>query len=505
MLNLNWTAVVFFPLTVLLIEVFWLYPWLAWSGQVFAWQRPPLSLASLLFLMSISFIATKFSFSRRWPMPLVQSGMVSCGLAATFIVVRVEYGAGFELVDGEWFVHTGRIILNSFSQPHPMMLALVVVPYLWWRGLRLEISPLYSNDVYRSFIVGFIALVILIIVWGVSLGTGSLQGLASTIGLHIAGFFLFSLMAMAIRHLLTIRQKILEKEVITQVPGKRWWYLILGVPGSIVLVGIGVTSIFSTEFVVLLEHLWDLTYELLLQVMHYMLIPIGYIAQGLAYVVQFIINLLVDWKLLNLPGQSGSAGPGEIERLPEGLTPYVLPEWVPVAIKWGVFAIVAGIAIFLLIKLTRHYQSFRAKAGVEEISESLWSWQGFKADLGLFFRMIWQRLEHKRRGLMLATPAPRWYAEDDALNLLSIREVYRHLLWKASCSGIVRRSHETPYEYARRLGQAMPDGSRQVGEITELYIDVRYGNIEAEDKQIDYANNLWKALRSLLPKPTRDW
>lgn len=501
--NLDWTAVVFLPLTVLLIEVFWLYPWLAWAGQlpVFTWQRPPLSLASLIFLMSVSFLTIRFFSSRRWPMPWIQLGIISCGLATTFMVVRIEYGAGFELLDREWFVYAGRIFLNSFSQPHPMMLALAAASYLWWRGIRLGSSPLYSNDIYRSFVVGLVALVILIIIWGVGLGTSSPQGLTSTIGLNVAGFFLFSLMAMAISHLLTIRQKIPEKEDTAQVPGRCWLYIMLGVAGGIVLIGIGVASIFSTEFVALLEHLWNLTCSLLLQVMHYVFIPIGYIVAGLAYAVQFIMNLF-------LGGQTTQVFQSEnisaIEGLPENPTPYAPPEWVLTAIKWGIFAIIAGVVIFLLIKLIRRYQSFRAKAGVEEISESLWSWEGFKADLRLFFSMIWQRLERKRNEPAPAILAPAWYARDDAQGLLSIREIYRRLLREASRSGTVRRSHETPYEYARRLGQAVPDGSGQVGEITELYIDVRYGDIQAEDEQIDYANSLWKALRSLLSRPAGD-
>ncbi len=501
-LNLNWTAVVFFPLTVVLIEVFWFYPWLAWAGQLptFTWQRPPLSLASLIFLMSISFLATRFFLSRRWPLPLAQLGIVSCGLAAIFMVVRIEYGAGFELLGGEWFVHAGRIFLNGFSQPHPMMMALAVAPYLWWRGISLGRSPLYPTDVYRSFVVGFIALVILIIVWGAGLGTGSPQVLTSTVGLHVAGFFLFSLMAIALSHLQTIRQKMLGKEEIVQVPSRRWLYIMLGVVGSIVLVGIGATSIFSTEFVALLGHLWNLIYQLLLQALHYLYIPIGYVVEGLSYVVQFIINWLSRGQT---PQLIQSDNLSAIEGLPENVTPYVIPEYALTAIKWGIFAIIAGVIILFLVRTTLRYQSVRAKADVEETSESLWSWEGFKADLRLFFRMIWQRLERKRKELVPATPVPGWYAGYDVPGLLSIREIYRRLLWEASRSGIVRRSHETPYEYARRLGQAVPDGSGQVGEITELYIDVRYGDIEAGDKQVDYANSLWKALKSLLPGPAR--
>ena len=54
-----------------------------------------------------------------------------------------------------------------------------------------------------------------------------------------------------------------------------------------------------------------------------------------------------------------------------------------------------------------------------------------------------------------------------------------------------------PSEYARRLGKTLPDGKEPLNEITDLYIDVRYGEHPAEEKQTDKANSIWEKLRSL--------
>ncbi|MFC1864637.1 DUF4129 domain-containing protein [Chloroflexota bacterium] len=503
LLNLNWVAAVLFPLTVILMEAFWLYPWLVWVGQqsAFTWQHPLLSLTSLILLMSTSFFATRFLLKQKWSLRWIQLSIVSWGLVAIFMVLRVEYSAGFELLDGRWFVHTGRIFLNSFSHLHPMVVALAVTVYLWWRGISLGRSPLHVDDIYRSFLVGLTALVMLIIVWEAGLGDGSLQGLTSTVGFHIVGFFFFSLMALALSHLQTIQQKILEKEEIAQILDRRWLYIMLGVVGGIVIVGIGTASIFSSEFVALLKHLWGLTYDLLVQALYYVTLPVLYVMAGLFYVAQLVINLLRGGQP---PQPLQISGPTEIEDLPEKVIPYALPEYALIAIKLGVFAVVAGVVIFLLIRAIRRYQSFRVQAEIEETNESLWSWEGFKTDLRLFFSMIWKRLEDKRKQLLPSSPVPSWYAEGDVQGILSIREIYRRLLWEASCSGIARQHHETPYEYASRLGHTVPDGSEQMGELTNLYIDVRYGDIVAEDNQVSYANNLWKVLQKLLRRPGRN-
>ncbi len=501
--TLNWVAVVLFPLTVILMEVFWLYPWLAWVGQwpAFTLQRPPLSLTSLILLMSASFFATRFFLSQKWPLRWVRLSIVFCGLTTIFILVRVEYGAGFGLLSSSWFVYTGRIFLDSFSQPHQIVMALAVAAYIWWRGISLGRCHLYYDDVYRSFLIGLTALVVLTIVWRVGLRASSLQSLMSTVGLHITGFFLFGLNALALSHLQTIQQKLPEKEEITGVLSRRWLYITLGVVGWILLVGIGATSIFSTEFVALLGKLWNLIYGLLLQALHYLFIPIGYLVDGLFYVMKAILDLLRS-RQLTQPFQSENLS--AIEGLPEKVTPLVLSPEALMAIKWGVFALIAGVIIFLIARATFRYPSRRVNVDTEESHESLWSWEGFKADLHLFFSMIRQRLKPKRKKAMLAGSVPSRYRGKNVQGILGIREIYRHLLWEASCCKMTRKRHETPYEYASRLTQAIPEGSEQLSELTNLYIDFRYGDLVADDKQTGLANSLWIALQSMLQKLKRN-
>jgi len=481
---------------VILMEVCWVYPWLAWAGewQELGWQRSPLSVASLIFILSVSFLVTRLFLSQRRPLRWIQLTIISCGLVAIFIVMRVEYGAGFGLLSGQWFVHTTQVFLDNFFRPHPMGLALIAAVYLWWRGISLGRSPLYFSNVYRSFLLGFIALVVLIIVWGASLGVDSLESLASSVGLYVVGFFFFGLTALALGNLQTIRRKMLKEEIIAPISSRRWLPILLGVVGGIVLVGIGAVSIFSSEFIALVARLLNVTFGLLLQALYYLFIPLDYLADGLVYIVQFLINLLRRVQPLE-PFETPDFFEVEV---PESAATQMLSAEAILAMKWAFFGLVAIVVVFLLVRAVFRYRSFRAEAEIEEIHESLWSWSGFKADLRLFFSMIWQRFERKRKEPVSASPVPSWYTGEDVQGMLSIREIYRHLLWEASCARIAHRRHETPYEYAIRLGQAVPNSSEPLGELTNLYIDVRYGDLEANYKQVDYANGLWKVLRRLL-------
>ena len=131
---------------------------------------------------------------------------------------------------------------------------------------------------------------------------------------------------------------------------------------------------------------------------------------------------------------------------------------------------------------------------IEEIHEPLWSMDGVRNDLRLLLDMLAQKFKRKPR------PATSHY-DDDISGRLDIREIYRRLLREGARSGVVRRSHETTYEYGGRLGQYVPDGREQLNSITDLYVDVRYGDVQPEEEQVDKANSLWRTLRDLIRGP----
>jgi hypothetical protein len=81
---------------------------------------------------------------------------------------------------------------------------------------------------------------------------------------------------------------------------------------------------------------------------------------------------------------------------------------------------------------------------------------------------------------------------------LRIREVFKRLLKDAARAGIGWNPHETPYEYAERFAQSLPDAGPQMAELTHLYVNVRYSASDAADAQVSLANGLWRHIRELL-------
>ncbi len=166
-------------------------------------------------------------------------------------------------------------------------------------------------------------------------------------------------------------------------------------------------------------------------------------------------------------------------------------------------ALGAALLVFFMARAISRRRGRQKATDIDETEESLFSWSGFLADVRLFFSLLWQRFASKRKKPAPGSRLPSWHGKEDVWGKLGIRDIYRHLLWEASCSTMARRSHETPYEYAKRLGQAVPEGSKQLNKLTDLYVDVRYGELEAEDRQVDYANSLWRVLQRLLERLAR--
>jgi hypothetical protein len=82
---------------------------------------------------------------------------------------------------------------------------------------------------------------------------------------------------------------------------------------------------------------------------------------------------------------------------------------------------------------------------------------------------------------------------------LSLAErVYADLVdWVQRLLGIAPLSHQTPHEYAKAVGWAVPRGERAIERIAELYVQERFGGKEVPDEEVEGAwheawPNLWR-------------
>jgi hypothetical protein len=485
--KIDWLATVIYPLAVVLMEAFWVFPWLYWLGSwpMYAVPHPPLSLAVVIVVPAVGLAVTRYLHRREdLSLSVIRAAAVGCGIVVFFVALRLDYpppaGTG-------WFAHVGDLLAATFQHPSTIVLAAPVLVYLWWRGIVLGRATSYFHDVYRSFALGMAALIVLLIIWQVAGANARFSAPGSDVGMYVIAFFFFGLLSIAVCHLYTIRRSMPKEEAaLTSV--RRWLPIMLAVIGGMVLIGFGVAALFSPGFFEGVGRVASVVSHGLGKLIDYILIPLGYIFEAVMWVLRWFISLLRRVSPDQEPGEAGNGLPKFDEVTTRDWPPEVLA-----AIKWLVFIVIIGLVIFLLWRAVSRARARKRQEDIEEINESLFSWAGLRDDLKDMLRNMRNRFA-TRRGTR-----PRTYG-DDLPGTLDVREIYRRLLRESARSGLPRRPGETVEEYARRLGRFVPESAEPLGGINPAYSEVRYGDRSLGTDRVRGANQLWASLRGVLRK-----
>jgi hypothetical protein len=491
--HLDWLSVVFYPLAVILMEAFWVSPWLNWVGvwPFFSAARPVLSLASVIIVIVASLVITRVFTQKKLPLWTIQLIVIGSGLVTMLLVLAVEYADGYTFLSASWFGHIGQVLGNTFTHASTIVVAIPAIIYLWWRGIMLGQSTSYFKDIYRSFILGMAALIALIIFWQISAASGSIPKPGSEIGINVIAFFFFGLLAIAISHLYNMRRTMPKEEArLTSV--WRWLPVMLGVIGGVIIIGFGVASAISPDFIQVLGNGAQAVLGFLGKIFEYIMYPIIYIVQGLAIAFQWFMRLFSG-------GQAETSEFSGNMTMPDMAVVQTgeLSPTVTAIIKWSVLAIIIAVVIFILARAISRYRARHAQEDFDEVRESLFSWRGLRDDLKELFKSMGRKRKPPK-------PAP-YHFDEDAAGRLDIREIYRHMQWEAGRSGIPRRRHETAGEYARRIEHIVPDSAPPLSSLTDMYENVRYGEEIASVDKENSANSIWQTLKGLLRKLRGDY
>jgi hypothetical protein len=382
-------------------------------------------------------------------------------------------------------------------------MAMPVSAYLWWRGLILGRAREY-HSVYDNLIFGGVSYAFLVWVWWGTMGSGSLGNMAVSIGPLVAGFFFCGLAAMALGNLHSIERRI-ETDEPQRLVYRRWLPVTLGVVGALLLAGILIATASSIDFASGIKSFFGVIGQGLSKaapvfefIFKYLLMPFEWLAQGIIWVIFYFIKLFRGQQVEQPSPENGA---GELPEIEKGLPP---PESVLTMLKWLLFIVAVVVVTMLIMRSIRGRAARRAarqSPDFEETHESLWSWGQFLDGIKQFFANLWGRLwRRKLREAAGASFSQAGGRVEESAGTLHIRELFRRLLREASRAGITRQSHETPFEYAGRFNSDIPDASAQMNELTALYVDVRYGNVDTPPARISRANVLWRQIRELLHK-----
>lgn len=490
----------FLPISVILMEVFWGYPWFIWTGkwQTLHWQRPALSMFSLLGLVAVSFVVTRFLINREWSSRRVKLSISLLGLILVCIIIRIEYGNNIEILSSRWFAYIGQIILDSFSDFNIIVFAFPTAAYFWWRGMLLGRRQDY-NYIHTNIVLGAGSFLILGLIWWGTIGSASFSDMAISIGPYVAGFFFFGFAGTAFNNLRNVQKRMPHEET-HPIPYSRWLLFILSMAAIIITIGGAITTASSIDFGSYVKRLWLAIIGFFETVFSWLAVPIEFVLKYVLMPFEWIARNIIEFLLRLLggnripPDEEGDIG-GEIPEIIPGTTS---EDWL-VIIKWTLFIIVIIVVTILIARtITKHRQRRPdTKPDFEVVHESLWSWRLFIDNIILFLKRFFGRFLPQKTGQGTGSTEVTTRAES-VVTTMKIREIFRHLLRDTAKMGIGRYRAETPFEYARRLSKTIPDSAIPVQELTDLYVNIRYSNYDATAIQVAQANGLWQQIRTSL-------
>ena len=169
------------PLLAVLTEVLWIYPWFVWVGEwkMLGWIEPPLTLGSAVVLSVVAEALSHRSLTKSWALSRIYLVVLPVLMLLLATVVRLDMSGGYALWDLGWI---------QYALEHQSLIygGLALGAVLLWRGISAGRDDPSFDDLYRKFLVGLIALVLLLVLR--SFVTEASEVVAST-GYYILGFF----------------------------------------------------------------------------------------------------------------------------------------------------------------------------------------------------------------------------------------------------------------------------------------------------------------------------
>jgi hypothetical protein len=478
----------FLPASGVLMELFRTFPWLVWFSSItlLSWEKIPLSLPSALLIIAVSCVLTKTSFGRGWSLGKTRLATLITVCVLLLLLIRLENGYGYALWDAGWF---GSAVPNILS----LIVAAAFGFYLMWRGIVLGREEPRSKSLFRAFLIGVVAFIVLIILSVASASATTGQSAITSLVPYILGYFAAGLITMGLTRFQSLRAGIAVEDSLFS---RRWLLMLLFIVLLIIMIAALVASSLSTELltpvVIAFNFLFHWLFTALIYIIGY---PAGALATVLYYIVRFFIQFLrgeTKPQEMTMPDMS------DLQKRLQEVTPANWPDSVIMVLKWVVGVLVVAGIIFLLARALFRYRRTKEDSGVREISESLWSWENFKADLLAILRNLFSRFRRKPRITASPPVPPVATAIRDGEQVLDIRELYRGLLWEGHRASLPKRIGDTPYEYQSALKDALSGEHDSLSILTEAYVQQRYGHIPVKSESMSTLVQLWLRVRALL-------
>ena len=478
------------PLLTVLLEILAVYPWLYWFGQWVKWSefKPHMNFISYIILTVFVEVISHIAQKNKWSVKRLRLVVFPAAIVLWLVLFRWSCGGGYGIFDTGWFGYVNTHVFQA-------VIAGLSGLYFIWRGICISRQSNLFEDLYRQFVIGLVFIILLLLAWALS-GLED-NGIWSTVGIYALSYFTIGMMMLALANLNSLSSVFASHQETVGAFRRRWSSMMLVLIILILVIAVALGSVFYTNIAATLRDVLGHVGEWLLIGLTWIFWPAAFIVTILVYVFQWLISFLTKGKepeLMEINLMEMARDIQDEERQSSQLPPVLIT-----TLKWTVVSLVIAVAIYFIGRTLMRYWQSKTEEGVEEESESLWSWNVFKADLRNFWSWLFSWL-HRRKKISVPESIPQKQETYDISSgkELNMRELYRVLLRRGQLIGLPRQKSETAYEYSSRLGEKRPAAVDDLDLLTEAYVAERYGDTPAGAEKKTFFNRLWRTLNAKL-------
>jgi hypothetical protein len=407
---------------------------------------------------------------------------------SALLLIRISpalYGSsGNGFFDWSWMYSFGSDFANHGSAVAALPPLLLLLAYIWWRGLKLGSDPPEYSVVMRRFRYGMIVIIAVTIV-SIGLPPALQPHVVGVLGFILPAEVFAGLVAAALGRM-ALNQAEHRTDAYLRTNDRLW----LGTSLGLALAAIGFALVINLI----------LNYQSVGSLLA-LLGPIGTITNKLATLLvnglAQLLRFLFDW-LIGLIHPLTSKGTIRQPSAPppkgshtSHKTPPIPSQWLDIArmvLEAAALVLVIVLFLWLMRKIVTHQRPHEEI--LDEERESLDATSIFSSQLRAFLA-----------GLRPARAAA-WV---DPLVPGSVRYLYREFLETAGRRGMARNTSETPDEYRARLstnpalgGPEPQAGGEQLEVLNEAYNSTRYAERPPTEQEMPGIRRLVKSLENRL-------
>jgi hypothetical protein len=407
------------------------------------------------FLLSMYVQTVRFSLNLR--------GTLGLALSVVSLLILSHWSTGSGLIP------FGTILTGDLATVAIIVFSFIFLVVLWWRG-----SSIAHDDVTLDTIRGTFQ-------WGLAVVFASVLIDALTPAEVINGFLIVGFFGVGLLGLSMARFS--SETADSNVMSKEWLVPIGVAVGGVLILSLVISFVGLGGLDDVTRGVFGFVGKVGLWILRPILLGLGLIAAGLVAVGNWLISVFGGGDLSGL-----EAAQREIQQFHENLERVEQrgpPALLVALLKWLAFLVAATVVGWILFRLFQFRRLWRNTGEVEEVRESLFSWQRANQDLSSLIGGWWNSLvlaagaENRRR------PEPR-----------NPRELYHSFLGLAEELGQPRQEGQTPKEHQRQLGWTFPP--EPVAHIVDGFQAVHYGHANVDDQQMQLLLQDWTDIRQFV-------